>query len=70
MHRCGGALSSQSSSKAVRSRKTPMRNVAGKSVGTIESLANDAPVYGGKLRRPDVGIADVRQLQHVAGTRC
>ena len=35
--------------KAVRSCKTPMRNVAGKAVVTIEGLANDGSVRGGHL---------------------
>ena len=66
IQRCGIAISSQSKSIAVRFRKSPMRNVAGKSVGTIESFANKAPERDGKLRRLDVCIADVRQLQQVA----
>jgi aerobic-type carbon monoxide dehydrogenase small subunit (CoxS/CutS family) len=44
-----GACTVTVEGKAVRSCKTPMRNVAGKAVVTIEGLANDGAAHGGKL---------------------
>jgi aerobic-type carbon monoxide dehydrogenase small subunit (CoxS/CutS family) len=44
-----GACTVTVEGKAVRSCKTPMRNVAGKSVVTIEGLANDGAARGGNL---------------------
>jgi aerobic-type carbon monoxide dehydrogenase small subunit (CoxS/CutS family) len=44
-----GACTVTVEGKAVRSCKTPMRNVAGKAVVTIEGLANDEAARGGKL---------------------
>jgi aerobic-type carbon monoxide dehydrogenase small subunit (CoxS/CutS family) len=44
-----GACTVTVEGKAVRSCKTPMRNVAGKTVVTIEGLANDGAAHGGNL---------------------
>jgi aerobic-type carbon monoxide dehydrogenase small subunit (CoxS/CutS family) len=44
-----GACTVTVDGKAVRSCKTPMRNVAGKAVVTIEGLADDGASRGGKL---------------------
>ena len=44
-----GACTVTVEGKAVRSCKTPMRNVAGKTVVTIEGLANDGSARGGNL---------------------
>ena len=44
-----GACTVTVEGKAVRSCKTPMRNVAGKTVVTIEGLANDGAARGGEL---------------------
>jgi aerobic-type carbon monoxide dehydrogenase small subunit (CoxS/CutS family) len=44
-----GACTVTLDGKAVRSCRTPIRNVAGKAVVTIEGLANEAIADGGKL---------------------
>lgn len=44
-----GACTVTLDGKAVRSCRTPIRNVAGKAVVTIEGLANEALADGGKL---------------------
>jgi nicotinate dehydrogenase subunit A len=44
-----GACTVTVEGKAVRSCKTPMRNVAGKAVVTIEGLANDGAARSGEL---------------------
>ncbi len=44
-----GACTVTVEGKAVRSCKTPLRNVAGKAVVTIEGLANDGVARGGDL---------------------
>jgi aerobic-type carbon monoxide dehydrogenase small subunit (CoxS/CutS family) len=44
-----GACTVTVDGKAVRSCKTPMRNVAGKAVVTIEGLADDGASRGGRL---------------------
>ena len=44
-----GACTVTVEGKAVRSCRTPMRNVAGKAVVTIEGLANDGAARSGKL---------------------
>ncbi len=44
-----GACTVTVEGKAVKSCKTPMRNVAGKAVVTIEGLANDGSARGGEL---------------------
>jgi aerobic-type carbon monoxide dehydrogenase small subunit (CoxS/CutS family) len=58
-----GACTVTVEGKAVRSCKTPMRNVAGKTVVTIEGLANDGAARGGKLHALQQAFIDQGAFQ-------